>query len=116
MANSCILNQAAQAYNAGTIRLCAETTVPTVLTQAQREFYNENGYLVLPNALTAKLAAESLEEVCGVMKCISEGGEGVIRHDASSGEGEIPSPIGRVLVTFETGQSPNLLQPKVCIT
>lgn len=109
MANLCILNQVAQASNAGTIRLRAETTDPTILTQAQREFYNENGYLVLPNALTAKQAAESLEEARSVMKCISEGGEGIIRHEASSGEEEMPSPIGRVLATFETGQSPNLL-------
>lgn len=109
MANSCILNQVAQASNAGTIRLRAENIDTTVLTRAQREFYNENGYLVLPDALTAKQAVESLEEARSVMKRISEGGEGIKRYDASSGGGEMPSPIGRVLATFETGQSPNLL-------
>lgn len=67
--------------------------------------YNRNGYLVLPDALTAAEAAGLLEEVRHVMKRISEGGKGITRHDVSGSGVKGLSPVGRVLATFEPGQS-----------
>ncbi|KAL9640755.1 MAG: hypothetical protein Q9164_000070 [Protoblastenia rupestris] len=60
----------------------------------------ENGYLILLEVLTAAEAAELLREAYGAMKRISEGGEGIKRHDVSGGM-KRPSPIGRILATFE---------------
>lgn len=39
------------------------------------------------------------------MKRISEGGEGIIRHNISGSGENAPSPIGRILATFEPGWS-----------
>ena len=74
------------------------------LTKAQCGFYNTNGYLVLPDALAANEAAMLLEEARHVMEGIATGGDGIIQH-VLSGTTKKPSPIGRVLATFETGQS-----------
>ena len=74
------------------------------LTQNQIEQYNKNGYLVFPDAIPANEAAELLEGVRNVMKVVSEGGKGIVRHDFSSGEGKVLSPVGRVIATFEPGQ------------
>lgn len=71
--------------------------------KVQRDFFNTNGYLVLLNVLAGDEAATLLEEARDVMKAIATGGEGVIRHVLSDTL-ERPSPIGRVLATFETGQ------------
>ena len=78
---------------------------PRGLTRAQCESYNKDGYLVLPDAFPADQPTELLEEAYDVMKRVTQGGEGVTRHDLSgSVVEERPSPIGRVLATFEPGQ------------
>lgn len=41
------------------------------------------------------------------MKRISKGGDGITRHNVPTSGGKRPSPIGRVLATFETGQYEN---------
>lgn len=74
-----------------------------ILSQAQCESYNKNGYLILPDALTVDQATELLGDARDVMKRISEGGEGIIRHDISGSGAKKLSPIGRVLATFEPG-------------
>ncbi|KAL9106365.1 MAG: hypothetical protein Q9187_008568 [Circinaria calcarea] len=96
--------KAPQSLEAGTIRLRAESPNVQGLTAAQCEVYNRNGYLVLPDALTAAEAAGLLEEARHVMKRISEGGKGFTRHDVSGSGVKGLSPVGRVLATFESGQ------------
>lgn len=73
------------------------------LTKEQRDFFNTNGYLALSNVLASSEATTLLEEARHVMRAIATGGEGIIRHVLSDTL-ERPSPIGRVLATFETGQ------------
>ncbi|MCJ1267763.1 hypothetical protein MMC22_007649 [Lobaria immixta] len=75
------------------------------LTKVQRHSFNTNGYLVLSNILAGDEATALLEEARDVMRAISTGGEGVIRHVLSDTM-ERPSPIGRVLATFETAGTP----------
>ncbi|KAL9002913.1 MAG: hypothetical protein Q9188_004186 [Gyalolechia gomerana] len=88
----------------GVLRLRGESQ-PGVLTQAQCESYKTDGYLVIPDAITSDNANGLLNEAHSVMKRVSQGGEGIIRHDIS-GDGEnVPSPIGRILATFEPGDS-----------
>lgn len=77
---------------------------PQELTQEQRDFYNRNGYLIIPHVLTAEEATSLLNDARDAMKRISKGGNGITRHDVSANGGRRPSPIGRVLATFETGQ------------
>ena len=90
----------------GTLRLRADSPPPQGLTQAQCESYNKEGYLILPDAIPASQLTELLEETYDTLKRITQGGKGIARHDASGGGVEkTPSPIGRLLATFEPGQS-----------
>lgn len=60
---------------------------------------------MIPNAITADQAAKLVAEARDVMDRVSKGGEGIIRHHVSDNDGKmIPSPIGRVLATFESGK------------
>ncbi|KAI4173151.1 MAG: hypothetical protein LQ343_003078 [Gyalolechia ehrenbergii] len=69
-----------------------------------------DGYLVIPDAISSDNANGLLNEAHNLMKRVSEGGEGIIRHDIS-GDGEnVPSPIGRILATFEPGGSNPVLR------
>lgn len=80
---------------------------PQDLTQEQCDFYNRNGYLILPHVLTEEEATSLLKDARDVMKRISKGGDGITRHNVPTSGGKRPSPIGRVLATFETGQYEN---------
>ena len=83
----------------------------SALTQTQRESYHENGFLVIPNALTTAQADELLNEAHTLMKRVSEGTEGIVQHDISTPGAKTPSPVGRVIATFEPGQnSPSTLR------
>ena len=73
------------------------------LTEAQTGSYKDHGYLILPNILRDEEATMLMMEAHGVMKIIAKGGQGIIQHDPSE-KSERPSPIGRVLATFEKGQ------------
>ena len=84
------------------IRLRTEDSNCKGLTAAQCQFYQKNGYLVLPDILTSEETDALLNEAHDTMKYIAKGGKGVILHNAT--EVELPSPAGRVLATFETGQ------------
>ena len=75
-----------------------------ILTQAQCESYEKNGYLILPDVMSAEEAREFLDKSHQVMKRISQGGEGVKRHDMSTVSAKRPSPVGRILATFEPGR------------
>lgn len=109
-----IFKKAAQSFIAGVIRIRAEDPDPAVLSRAQCEFYNKNGYIVLPNALAADEATELLDEARNVMTRISEDSQGIIRHNASSSGDETPFLIGRVLATFEFGQYSHLFHMQIC--
>ncbi|KAL8770613.1 MAG: hypothetical protein Q9209_003681 [Squamulea sp. 1 TL-2023] len=85
----------------GTIRLRGDDQPRGLLMEAQRESYNKDGYIILPGAITDSQAADLLEEAQNVIKRISTGGEGITRHDMSISGAKRPSPIGRVLATFE---------------
>ncbi|KAL8673983.1 MAG: hypothetical protein Q9168_001626 [Polycauliona sp. 1 TL-2023] len=86
----------------GRLRLRGEDLPRGVLTQAQRESYHKDGYIVLPHAFDESQGAAVLEEARNVIKRISTGGAGITRHDMSGNSGaKRPSPIGRVLATFE---------------
>lgn len=91
----------------GTIRLRGDDRPRGFLTEAQRESYHKDGYIVLPGAITESQATNLLEEAQNVIKRISTGGEGITRHDMSNSGTKRPSPIGRVLATFEPGQPTN---------
>ncbi|KAL8906254.1 MAG: hypothetical protein Q9171_006341 [Xanthocarpia ochracea] len=103
--------------NGGFIRLLGDDSPRGVLTQAQRASYDKNGYIILPDAVPDSQGTELLEEARNVMQRIFTGGEGIIRHDVSSGSGvkQRPSPIGRVLATFEPEDrsSPNPFERRV---
>ncbi|SLM37744.1 Phytanoyl-CoA dioxygenase [Lasallia pustulata] len=87
----------------GVVRLRGVIPPSTVLTQAQRESYHKDGYLVLPDTLSTNQVGEVLKEAQNLMKRIHQGGEGITRHDISRNGGNVPSPVGRILATFETG-------------
>ncbi|KAL8950200.1 MAG: hypothetical protein Q9222_003747 [Ikaeria aurantiellina] len=74
-----------------------------VLSEAQCKSYATDGYLVIPDAITNDEATKLLNVAHTVMKRVSEGGEGITRHEISGDGAETPSPIGRVLATFEPG-------------
>lgn len=93
-----------EATELGVLRLHSEGAHPQGLTQAQRETFDSKGYLVLPDVLTVDQATALLNESRDIMKRIAEGGKGIIRHDVSDPGAEGPSPIGRVLATFEPGK------------
>ena len=82
-----------------------ESPFPSVLTQAQCESYLKDGYLVLPGAISANQASNLVNEAQELIKRIYEGGEGITKHDISGTGAEIPSAVGRILATFELGQS-----------
>ncbi|KAL8846823.1 MAG: hypothetical protein Q9221_008109 [Calogaya cf. arnoldii] len=92
----------------GILRLLGEPR--GVLTQAQRERFEKDGFMVLPGAFDASQGTDLLEEAHNVIKRISTGGEGITRHDMSGNDGakKRPSPIGRVLATFEPGTSAHM--------
>ncbi|KAL8980337.1 MAG: hypothetical protein Q9177_005911, partial [Variospora cf. flavescens] len=71
------------------------------LTPAQCTAYKTDGYLVIPDAITSDEADKLLNEAHHLMKRVSEGGEGIIRHTVSAKGEDVPSPIGRILATFE---------------
>ncbi|MCJ1248639.1 hypothetical protein MMC30_005857 [Trapelia coarctata] len=100
--------KAEQPLKAGVLYLRAESPAPKALTQAQCDFYTKNGYLVLPNAISADEATKLLQEAHNVMDRISRGGEDITRHDTSNGD-ELPTPHGRILATFES--APSLYSP-----
>ncbi|KAI4229277.1 MAG: hypothetical protein L6R36_001025 [Xanthoria steineri] len=101
----------------GTLRLRGEDLPRGVLTRAQRESYNKDGYIILPGAFDDSQGTTLLEEVRNVIKRISTGGEGITRHDMSGSDGpkKRPSPIGRVLATFEPEDksSPNPFERRI---
>ncbi|KAL8860246.1 MAG: hypothetical protein Q9178_003217 [Gyalolechia marmorata] len=102
--------------NGGFIRLLGDDSPRGVLTQAQCASYDKNGYIILPDAVPDSQGTELLEEARNVMQRIFTGGEGITRHDVSSGSGakQRPSPIGRVLATFEPGYSdPRITQSQL---
>ncbi|KAL8968235.1 MAG: hypothetical protein Q9197_004987 [Variospora fuerteventurae] len=77
------------------------------LTPAQCTAYKTDGYLVIPEAITSDEADKLLNEAHHLMKRVSEGGEGIIRHSVSTNGEDVPSPIGRILATFEPGPGPD---------
>lgn len=79
------------------------------LTPAQCTAYKTDGYLVIPDAITSDEADKLLNEAHHLMKRVSEGGEGIIRHTVSAKGEDVPSPIGRILATFEPGASGSTL-------
>ncbi|KAI4273896.1 MAG: hypothetical protein LQ337_004308 [Flavoplaca oasis] len=91
------------ATDGGTLHLRGDDLPRGVLTQAQRESYSKDGYIVLPGGVDDSQGTDLLEEVHNVIKRISTGGAGITRHDMSgnSGAKKRPSPVGRVLATFE---------------
>ena len=91
----------------GTIRLRGEEQSRGLLTQAQCESYKSDGYLVLPGAFADSQGTALLEEARTVIERIATGGEGITRHDVSSPGTKRPSPINRVIATFETGKPPH---------
>ncbi|KAL9640692.1 MAG: hypothetical protein Q9204_000603 [Flavoplaca sp. TL-2023a] len=86
----------------GILRLQGEN-LPRPLTQEQCNSYKTNGYLVVSNAITSEEATNVLDTTHNVMKRVSEGGEGIIRHEIMGDDANAPSPIGRILATFEPG-------------
>ena len=54
--------------------------------------------------MSAEEASRLLDKSHQVMKRISGGGEGVKRHDMSTVGAKRPSPVGRILATFEPGR------------
>ena len=54
--------------------------------------------------MSAEEASRFLGRSHQVMKRISSGGEGVKRHDMSAVGAKRPSPVGRILATFEPGR------------
>lgn len=89
---------------AGVLHLRGKSADPHEFTQEHRDFYNTNGYVILPEILTADEASSLLNDARDVMARISKGSDGIMTHDISTSGGKPPSPIGRVLATFETGQ------------
>lgn len=104
-ANHCKAGGVHNVTDGGILRLRGEDLPRGVLTQAQRESYNKDGYIILPGAFDDSQGTNLLEEARNVIKRISTGGEGITRHDMSGSDGpkKRPSPIGRVLATFEPG-------------
>ncbi|KAL8794976.1 MAG: hypothetical protein Q9195_002558 [Heterodermia aff. obscurata] len=89
----------------GALHLRGEDANPRILTHAQCESYDKNGYLVLPDVMSVEEASRLLDKSHRVMKQISSGGEGVKRHDMSTVGAKRPSPVGRILATFEPGDT-----------
>ena len=88
----------------GILRLRGES-LPRPLRQEQCKYYKTNGYLVIPNAISSEEANELLDTTQNVLQRVYEGGEGIIRHDISGDGANVPSPVGRIIATFEPGQS-----------
>ena len=101
VANSITTGEAHYAPSTNIIRLRGEDPSRKGLTPAQCRFYKDNGYLVLPDTLTPEEAATLLDEAHDTMKHIAAGGDGVIMHNTSGREDKLPSPVGRILATFE---------------
>ena len=78
---------------------------PPVLTDAQCRCYAKNGYLILPDILASEEVSNLLDEARRVIADISSSGDGYPQYDAVGGEIGSPSPVGRLLVRYETGQS-----------
>ncbi|KAI4235479.1 MAG: hypothetical protein LQ349_003147 [Xanthoria aureola] len=77
--------------------------LPRPLTQEQCNSYKKNGYLVISNASTSQEATNLLDTTYNVMKRVSEGGEGITRHEIIGDGANAPSPVGRIIATFEPG-------------
>lgn len=73
---------------------------PKPLTQAQCDKFSKDGYIVLPDALSMNTTGQLLKEARDLMDMIYEGGGNIIRHES----GQEPSPVGRMLATFEPGK------------
>lgn len=73
------------------------------LTKTQRNSFNRDGYMVVPEALSSVNIIALLKEAYNVMDDIAMGAYGTIQHLVSA-EAPGPSPNGRVLATFEAGQ------------
>ncbi|KAL8648842.1 MAG: hypothetical protein Q9210_004757 [Variospora velana] len=84
----------------GVLRLRGDYQNPELMP-AQCTAYKTDGYLVIPEAITSDEVDKLLSEAHHLMKRVSEGGEGIIRHNVSTKGGDVPSPIGRILATFE---------------
>ncbi|KAI4182336.1 MAG: hypothetical protein L6R41_006050, partial [Letrouitia leprolyta] len=84
----------------GVLRLRGEN-LPRSLTQAQCQSYHKEGYLILPDAITSSEADNLLSTAHSIMKRVSEGGEGIIRHEITGNGANTPSPVGRIIATFE---------------
>ncbi|KAL9016872.1 MAG: hypothetical protein Q9185_005796 [Variospora sp. 1 TL-2023] len=87
----------------GALEQTTEINNPQELTPAQCTAYKTDEYLVIPEAITSDEADKLLNEAHHLMKRVSEGGEGTIRHSVSTNGEDVPSPIGRILATFEPG-------------
>ncbi|KAI4281010.1 MAG: hypothetical protein L6R38_004004 [Xanthoria sp. 2 TBL-2021] len=115
-ANHCNPGGVHNVTDGGTLHLRGEDLLRGILTQAQRESYNKDGYIILPGAFDDSQGTNLLEEARNVIKRISTGGEGITRHDMSGSGGakKRPSPIGRVLATFEPDKSsPNPFERRI---
>lgn len=84
----------------GILRLRGEY-LPRSLTPTHCESYKKDGYLVIPDAITSSEADNLLTTAHNIMKRVSEGGEGIIRHEIVGDGANTPSPVGRILATFE---------------
>lgn len=93
-----------QSSEAGVLHLRGKSADPHEFTQEQRDFYNTNGYVILPDVLTAEEASSLLNDARDVMTRVSKGSDRIVNHDISISGGKPPLTIGRVITTFETGQ------------
>ena len=81
-----------------------QTHVPA-LTEAQIKVFKSDGYLLIPDALTASESGALLDEAQEVIRTVTKGEDGITEYDGSD-ESTIQqlSPVGSVLATFEPGE------------
>lgn len=60
-----------QSSEAGVLHLRSQSADPYEFMQEQRDFYNTNGYVILPDVLTAEEASSLLTSARDVMTCVS---------------------------------------------
>ncbi|KAL8734983.1 MAG: hypothetical protein Q9166_001108 [cf. Caloplaca sp. 2 TL-2023] len=95
--------RAEQANLPPTIRLRGLDRPAPALSKAQYTSYHKDGYLVIPDALTAEHTVELLDHARDMMRLVSAGGTGITRHSLLGGKAESVTPVGRIIATFEPG-------------
>lgn len=91
------------------LKLRGETSIgiappSTGLNDDQKQFWQDNGYLVIPNALSDHVTRELLQSVYNIAEFLAADGEHVEKLSYLPGQSSYVSPMGRVIATLTEGK------------